>query len=270
MSKQSKFQQKYGSWAVITGASAGIGEEFARQLAERGLNLVLIARREAKLKAIANQLHQQFNVNVRVAPADLSQPTFMESIRPHLKDLQIGLLVNNAGMWVAGQFLDNTIERELSTLDVNTRAPLILTHEIGQHMRQNGRGGIIFVASIGGYQGVPFIANYAATKAYDLVFSEGLWHELRAFGIDVLALSAGPTNTEGAQRTASEIPHGERLPKGDEVQPVVRATLNSIGRKATIVPGFKNKFMLFMFSRVLPRKISSKLFGTMMGRAINA
>ncbi len=269
MAKQQQFRDKYGPWALVTGASAGIGEEFAYQIAAAGLNLVLVARRAGKLSQLADTISRTYGVEVRIVPADLSQPNFMDSIRPVIADIEIGLLVNNAGVYGIGEFLDNPLERELTILNVNTRAPLILSYEIGQQMRARGRGGIIIVASTGAYQGVPYIANYAGTKAYDLIFAEGLWYEMKQYGVDVLGFSPGGTRTEGYDRMAAQTGAG-KLPAGDPVGPVVTSALNALGKKPSAIPGAKNNIMTFVMTRLMPRKVATTMFGSMIGRAAKA
>ena len=190
------FVERFGPWALVTGASSGIGEAFARRLAEVGMNLVLVARREDRLRKLAEDLQSQHSVSTRVVPVDLSQDNFLSVIEQATADVSVGLLVNNAGIATTGKFLDNDLGSELALLHVNSRAPLILTHCFGRSMRQRGRGGIIFVASTVAFAGVPAMSNYAGSKAQALVLAEGLAKELRNDGISVLALCPGPTRTD--------------------------------------------------------------------------
>src|SRR5262249_32002855 len=149
------FVERFGPWALVTGASSGIGEAFARRLAESGVNLVLVARREDRLRKLADDLRSQHSVSTRVVPVDLSRDDFLPAIEQATADVQVGLLVNNAGIATTGNFLDHDLGSELALLHVNSRAPLILTHHFGRSMRQRGRGGIIFVASTLAFAGVP-------------------------------------------------------------------------------------------------------------------
>src|SRR5262249_3071292 len=182
------FVERFGPWALITGASSGIGEAFARRLAEYGLNLVLVARRENRLRKLADELQGHHSVSARVVPVDLSRDDFLPAIEQATADVQVGLLVNNAGIATSGNFLDNDLDSELALLHVNSRAPLVLTHHFAKAMRQRGRGGIIFLTSAVAFAGVPSWSNYAASKAYDLVLAEGLAKELHKDGVSVLAL----------------------------------------------------------------------------------
>ena len=160
------------------------------------MNLVLIARREDRLRKLAEDLQSEHSVSTRVVPVDLSQDDFLPVIEQATNDLQIGLLVNNAGFANTGKFLDNDLGSELALLHVNSRAPLILAHHFGRAMQECGRGGMIFVSSTVAFAGVPSWSTYAASKAQELVFAEGLAEELRQDGISVLAVCPGPTQTE--------------------------------------------------------------------------
>src|SRR5262245_35151814 len=180
------FVERYGPWALVTGASAGIGAEFARQLSEMGLNLVLVARRRQRLEDLARELESK--VQVRIVAADLSRPDFLPGILSVTNSIEVGLLVNNAGFGLAGHFIEHELEKELDLLNVNCRAPLILTHEFGRQMAQRKRGGIIFVSSVSAYIATPFEASYTASKVYELFLAESLEYESKKNGVDMLAL----------------------------------------------------------------------------------
>jgi short-subunit dehydrogenase len=252
------FVEKFGPWALVTGASSGMGEAFARRLAEMGLNLVLVARREDRLRQLADDLQRQHAVQTRVVAADLSRDDFMPLIQQTTDDLQVGLLVNNAGIATAGTFLDNGLDSELALLHVNNRAPLILAHHFGGLMRTRGRGGMIFVSSTVAVVGVPSWSNYAASKAHDLVFAEGLAKELRGEGIAVLALCPGPTRTE-------LWPAGARPLFPMQPRAVVDIALKKLGRRTTVVAGWINSVMVFS-TRLLPRSWNAALFGWAVGK----
>jgi uncharacterized protein len=247
------FVARFGPWALVTGASSGIGEAFAQRLAEMGLNLVLVARREDRLRKLAEELQSRHAVSVRVVAADLSSDDFLALIERATQDVQVGLLVNNAGVATAGTFLDNALEAELALLHLNTRAPLILAHHFGRSMRQLGRGGMIFVASTVAFAAVPAWSNYAASKAYDLALAEGLAKELSTGGISVLALCPGPTRTELWPTGAT--PRFLMQPSA-----VVDVALKQLGRKATVVPGWINSIITFS-TRLLPRSWNAAIFG---------
>lgn len=248
------FQEKYGPWALVTGASSGIGAEFAKQLAEKNLNLVLIARRKERLERLAGQLEKKHNVQVKTITADLSRPDFMSLVYPVIQTREIGLLVNNAGFGIGGNFLEHDLQRELALLDVNCRAPLILAHEIGQQMAQRRRGGIIFVSSVSAYMATPFEASYAASKAYELFLAESLWYELKHHGVDVLAHCPGSTVTEFHEVAGT----GEfaAMP----VEPVVALALKKLGKKQSVIAGWHNR-LLVCLTKIAPRRIMTTLAG---------
>jgi short-subunit dehydrogenase len=248
---------RYGPWALVTGASSGIGEAFARRLAEIGMSLVLVARREDRLRQLADELQNRHGIAARVVAADLSRADFLPLIARATADLQVGLLVNNAGVGTAGNFLDNDLDAELTLLHINDRAPLILAHHFGRSMRQLGRGGMIFVASTLAFSAVPAWSNYAASKAYDLALAEGIAKELSKDGISVLALCPGPTRTELWPTDAKLL-----LPM--EPGAVVACALNRLGRRTTVVAGWINSITVFS-TRLLPRSWNAAIFGRVIG-----
>jgi short-subunit dehydrogenase len=247
------FVERFGPWALVTGASSGIGEAFARRLAEVGINLVLAARRADWLQKLADDLKDRNSISTRVVSVDLSQGEFLTAVQQATADLQVGLLVNSAGIATTGKFLDNDLASELAMLDINNRAPLILAHHFGRLMRQRGRGGIIFVSSTVAFAGVPSWSNYAASKAHDLVFAEGLAKELRKDGISVLALCPGPTRTD-------LWPAGTKPLFPMQPTAVVNVALKKLGRKTTVVAGWKNWITVFS-TRLLPRSWNAAILG---------
>ena len=253
----SNFVERFGPWALVTGASSGIREAFARRLAEVRMNLVLVARREDRLRKLAEDLQSQHSVSTRVVPVDLSQDNFLSVIEQATADVAVGLLVNNAGIATTGKFLDNDLGSELALLHVNSRAPLILTHHFGRSMRQRGRGGIIFVASTLSFAAVPAMSNYAASKAQALVLAEGLAKELRNDGISVQALCPGPTRTEFW-------PSGSDPGSAMQPRAVVDIALKKLGRRTTVVAGWKNS-LIVLATRLLPRSWNTAIYGWVVG-----
>jgi len=251
------FQEKYGPWALVTGASSGIGAEFAKQLAERGLNLVLLARRKERLSHLAEQLEEKHNVHVETITADLSRPDFMSLVYPVIQTREIGLLVNNAGFGIGGNFLEHDLQREIALLDVNCRAPLILAHEIGRQMTERRRGGIIFVSSVSAYMATPFEASYAASKAFELFLAESLWYELKQQGVDVLAHCPGSTVTEFHEVA------GTREFAAMPVEPVVALALKKLGKKQSVITGWHNR-LLVSLTKIIPHRIMTVFAGKVM------
>ncbi len=257
----SDLRARYGPWAMVAGASSGLGAEFARQLAARGLNVLLVARRAELLETLAAGLRAQHRVEVRVASIDLGAPDLLERARAATDGIEIGLLVYNAALSLIGPFLEQPLADKLRVIDVNCRGPLILADEFGRRMVARGRGGILLMSSLAGSRGAPLVATYAATKAFNLVLAEGLWDELGARGVDVLACRAGATRTEAYVDSAPE----GKLPVM-ECAPVVTQALAALGRRPSMVPGWLNRLGDFFLSRLLTRRASIRV----MGRATRA
>jgi uncharacterized protein len=263
----SKLAKRYGPWAVITGASAGIGAEFARRVAEHGINVVLVARRRNCLEELASAIEDMYRVEARVAPVDLAARDVVEVLQPALADIEVGLLIHCAGFGSSGAFLDMDPGVQESMINLNCRAPALLTHEIVQGMRERGRGGVIYVSSVNGFCAARGMANYNATKAYDLLFAEGLAEELRPYGVDVQALCPGGTLTE-FQRVAGLDPRNfGPLAKLVFTSPtfVVSTSLRALGHRVTVVPGILNKLTVLTM-RLVPRRVSTWILGVIMDR----
>lgn len=250
--------EKYGTWAVVTGASDGIGKETASQLAEAGLNLVLVARRRGVLEDFAADLRDRLAIDVQVIAADLSLPDAVEALITETKHLDIGLLVAAAGYGTSGRFIDLPLDRETNMLDLNCRAVLALSHHFGKRFAAQGRGGIVLFSSLVAFQGVPLSANYAATKAYIQSLAEGLHQELAPLGVDVLASAPGPIHSGFAARANMQM-HMALQPDA-----VARGTLRALGRQAHVRPGFLSKFLIGSLS-FLPRPLRVRAMGQIMG-----
>ncbi|MGE5219520.1 MAG: SDR family NAD(P)-dependent oxidoreductase [Chloroflexota bacterium] len=257
----SRFLQRFGPWALVTGASSGIGAEFARQLAKQKFNLVLVARRKQRLDALAQQLERDNAIQTRVVPVDLTQADFMHVILAETDAIEIGLLVNNAGFGLAGRFIDHEMEKELDLLNVNCRAPLLLSHVFARRMAKRKRGGIIMVSSVSGFISTPYEATYAASKVYELFLAESLRYELINDGIEVLALCPGSTDTE-FHSVSGSAPVAAMV-----VGPVVRAALEKLGKAPVTIPGWHNR-MLVGLLKVTPRRWHTFFAGRVMRKLI--
>ena len=247
---KSSFSNKYGPWALITGASRGLGAEFAHQCAARGLNTVLVATNAALLQAQADKIKTDFSISVKTISCDLSRDGFIEDILPVTDSLEIGLLINNAGISKVKPFLLHSSEELTKQLHVNTQAGLILARHFGQKMAARKRGGIIFVSSGSAMFGTAYCANYAGTKAYNLVIAESLWYEMRPFGVDVLGFMAGSTKTPGWD---ANHPKPARFVKVMDVQPTVAEALKALGKRPSVIAGRSNRLGYFFMGKFLPR-----------------
>ncbi len=263
----SNFNQKYGPWAIVTGASSGLGRQFAWQLAERGMHLVLVARRESVLQQLASQLRARHAIETRVVAADLSRPDGIEAVNRMSDQHEVGLLINNAGMEQAGSFFRYDGRQLRRLVDLNVAAPIALTRHAGRHMVSRGRGGILFVGSVMGYQGVPWYANYAASKAALIHLGESLHYELKPWGVDVLVLSPGVTRTPMAERLDTETSFARIGLRSLTPQYVVRTGLGNLGRRPAVIPGLQYKLIGFLTKWLLPRSTSAWMFGKAMRRA---
>jgi uncharacterized protein len=244
------FTSKYGPWALITGASRGLGAEFARQCAERGLNVILLATNTELLKATAESIKHDFNVAVKTITLDLSREDILTEITPVTDSLKIGLLVNNAGISKVRPFFSHTQEELTKQLHVNTRAGLILAHHFGRKMAERKRGGIIFLSSGSAMHGTAYCSNYAGTKSYNLIMAESLWYELGRYGVDVLGFMAGSTKTPGWD--ANE-PKPSRFVKVMGVKPTVTEALKALGKRPSLIAGKTNRLGYFFLGKIMSR-----------------
>ncbi len=257
------FRKRYGPAALVTGGSQGIGEAFARELARRGLDLVLLSNDGRELDRTARRIERDHGVAVLAVDVDLGRPDLLEVLGERIGDLEIGLLVCSAARSLVGPFLEQDIEEKVSALDVNCRATLCLVHAYARRMRDRGRGGVIVMTSLAGLHGAALTSTYAATKAFDLVLGEALWEELRPAGVDVLSVCAGPTSTptwERARPRAGGLLSPGVMPAGD----VVQEALDALGRRPTVITGRGNRLASLVLGRLLPRSAAVRLVGRSM------
>ena len=231
------------SWVLITGASSGFGEEFARQYAKQGHSLVLVARRLDRLQRSAEALRQQFRIDVIVEQVDLSDVAAVIQLHQRLSErgIAIDILVNNAGHGLQGPFLDGQMDAALTMVQLDVASLTAVTHVFAQDMRKRGRGKILLVASLLAYQGVENFAVYATAKAYVLRLGAALHRELKRDGITVTALCPGMSDTGFATAAQQKITLALKLLM---MQPaaVVRAGIRALNAgRISVVPGLANK-----------------------------
>jgi short-subunit dehydrogenase len=253
----------FGPWAIITGASSGIGEEFARQLAASGLHLVLVARRLWALEALGSELARTFGIQYRAVGLDLTTDDGLTKLTEATQDLDIGLVISNAGAMTAGDFLLMDHQALRRDLRLNVQAHLDLTHHFGQYLEQRGRGGLLLVASTTGLQGVPFAAEYAAAKAYVLSLGEALHVEFQKVGVHVTVLSPGATDTPLIAASGFDPANMPMKPMATK-QCVAEGLAALSANRATHIPGSLNRIM----AAIMPRSLATKIYGSMMRRTI--
>ena len=254
----------FGPWALVTGASSGIGEEFARQLAAQGLNLVLVARRQSLLEKLGSHLAQQYGIQYRVLGMDLATEGSVESLIEATSELDVGLLISNAGTGRPGKFLSRTLNDLMGIIQLNALSHLRLTHHFGQRLSRRGRGGIVLTGAMGATQGVPYMATESGTKALIEGLGKALHTEFGPTGVHVTVLKTSPTETPVLAAlgfTADTLP----------ATPVsaaqcVRETLRALqANRASIIPGRKYRVM----HALLPGSLSRRFMGNTMKRNNN-
>lgn len=245
-----------GKWALITGTSAGIGVALAEELAAGGTNLVLTARRKDRLEALAQRLACSHKIETQVVPADLTDPAAPEKIFSFTRDkeIEIDLLINNAGFGKYGEFHSVAKERLVEMVQVNCTAVVHLTHLFVQGMVARRRGDILILASTASFQAVPYISTYAATKAFDLLFAEGLAEELKPYGIRVCALCPGSTESEFHVVAGQD----KFIHRAETAQKVARTGLRALAAgKSYVISGLGNYFGAHG-ERLVPRRFVTR------------
>ena len=236
----------YGQLALVTGASSGIGRELCRQLASCNFNLIVVGRSEKSLINLQSELQAKYTVDVEIIVADLSEEAAVNQLINKISHRPIGIAVLSAGFGTSGSFIENNLSEELNMLNVNCRALTILSHHFGKTFTDQGYGGIILLGSLVSFQGVPYAAHYAATKAYVLSLGEALYHELNPFDVDVLTACPGPVNS-GFGTRADMVMVGAMTP-----EEIAIPILKSLGRRSVILPGLLTKVLTYAL-RTVPR-----------------
>lgn len=256
--------RRYGPWALVTGASSGIGEQFARQLARSGLDLVLVARRADRLTALRDELVAAYGIAVELLVEDLAGSGAVDRVLASVGERDVGLLVSNAGFGLKGPFIGHRREQLETMFDVNARAPLLLLHGLMPRLARRATAGIILTGSQEGETPFPWSSAYAATKAFVHSLGQSLYGECRGTGIDVLVLAPGATDTEALPLQGFDTRSLSGLMNPAEV---ARQALAHLGRVPLHVPGRMNRFMVGVLRR-LPRRWAIALAGQAMAAAL--
>ena len=249
---------QFGPWAFVTGASSGIGREFAHQIADAGINVVLVARRLAVLQDLGAELAQRYGVDYRALGVDLSDPGMLAPIAEATNDIDVGLLVSNAGAALPGPFLASDLQAQRAILRLNTATHLGLTHHFGERLARRGRGGIVLVSALGAIHGVPYMAHTAATKAYITSLGAGLHVELAKRGVHVTVLHPGPTRTPALADLGLD---PDRMP----ISPMppddwAREALRALARnRASCIPGRINRLTAALAPPAFTRSVMARM-----------
>lgn len=242
-----RLNNDYGKWVLITGATSGIGKEMATVFAAAGFSLVITGRRTAVLNEMSTFFSDNYGTKTVISPGDLSVQKDVEDLIESVAHLPVNMLILNAGFGSSGQFISSDIHTEIDMLAVNCKAVMILTHHFANKIKLSSKkGAIVLLSSIVAFQGVPNASHYSATKAYIQSMGEGLSHEFKPYGIDLLCAAPGPVNSGFSKRANMRM--GKALKPSDVAVPII----NSIGIKRTVFPGWFTKFLMFNL-RLTPR-----------------
>jgi len=260
MKNKRSIKDKYGPTALVAGASEGIGAAFATCLAAEGLDLVLLARRPDPLQQFAASLEKRYAIRTACIPCDLSAPNAMNQIKESLDGREINLLVYNAAQPYIGPFIKNSVDNHMQMAQTNMLTPLNMLHVFGERMLARGRGGIVLMASLAGFQGSGFLSMYAATKAFNRIMAESLWYEWKDSGVDVIACCAGATSTINFIETQPE-KTSFLAPRVQRPQEVAKECLERLGRQPSFITGRGNRIASFFMQKILPRKTAITIMG---------
>jgi short-subunit dehydrogenase len=254
------FKQKYGNTALVAGASEGIGAAFAASLAEEGMDLVLVARRQEPLQQFADSLKSKYNINIQCLPCDLSGINAARQITDELNDREINLLVYNAALSYIGPFLKNSADNHILAAQVNMITPLQMVRTFGEKMVTKGRGAIVLMTSLAGFQGSGYLSVYAATKAFNRILAESLWYEWKNSGVDIIACCAGAVATPGYKKTNPE-KTGIFTPRVLEPEEVANECFKKLGKQPSFITGRGNRLASFIMQKLLPRRMAINIMG---------
>jgi short-subunit dehydrogenase len=252
-----RFSERYGTWALIAGASEGLGAAFAHALAKHKVNLVLAARRKEPLEALAAEVRSACGTEVRCFEGDLASVPFLEKLQAECGSLDLGVVVCNAAQSPIGDFVTRDPDDLARVVDVNVRAPMLLLRGLLPAMVARKRGAVILMSSMTGHLGTPRIASYAASKAFLCVLAEGLWYELKDDGIDVIACSCGAVRTPGYATAA-----GKEAPGTLNADRVVKRAMWGLGTGPVVIPGYINKIATQIMVRLLPKRTAISILAS--------
>lgn len=253
-----RLANKYHEWVLVTGATSGIGKELAIKFAEAGFKLIITGRRKSELEKLSTYLFDKFGAESTLINSDLSQMSNVESLLKEIGHLNIGIAVLNAGFGTSGKFINSDLEKEVNMLELNCKSVLVMTHNFAKKMKeQEKKGAIVLLSSMVAFQGVPYAANYAVTKAYVQSLGEALSVELKKDGVDVLTAAPGPVASGFADRANMRM--NMSIKPNDVGVPILKA----IGKTSRVLPGFLTKFLVYNL-RMTPRWAKTLIMGNVM------
>jgi short-subunit dehydrogenase len=253
-----RFKSTYGPCAVVTGATSGIGLELARLIASAGLDLVLCARSKSRLAEISDELRREHGIKVTTFSVDLSVEQGLHELISLTDPMQISLFVHSAGFGTSDAFVRGAIAEEVNMLRLNCESAVVLTHHYARRFLAQGKGGVILMSSLVAFQGVPYAAHYAATKAYIQSLAEGLARELAGTGVHVLAAAPGPVDSGFGARA------NMRMSGALRPSQVAVPILKALGRRTTVLPGLLTKVLVYSL-RTVPRWAKVRIMEKVMG-----
>jgi short-subunit dehydrogenase len=253
-------KQKYGTTALVAGASEGIGAAFATYLAEEGMDLVLIARRIQPLQELADSLQNRYKINVTAIQCDLSDTNATQYIEDEMNGREISLIVYNAALSYIGPFIENSPQNISLAAQVNMITPLNMVRLYGEKMVARGKGAIILMTSLAGFQGSGNLSLYAATKAFNRILGESLWYEWKSKGVDVIACCAGATSTPGYKNSQPD-KTGFFTPRVLNPEEVPHECFKKLGKQPSFITGRGNRWASFIMQKILPRKMAVNIMG---------
>lgn len=246
---------KYGSYALITGAASGIGRAFAEVLAQRGVNPILLDINAKDAEVLQKELRERYRVDARALILDLSAPDFMQAIIDSTQALDVGLVVHSAVVSFIGEYLEIPIEDHRKLVDVNICSSMEIAYYFCNQFKARKRGGLILLSSASALQGSALVQHYAASKAYILTLAEGLWYELRVYGVDVLGLMPGSTETPAIHVGDPDLSQAYIM----QPREVALEALEALGRQPSLISGRRNRLSFFLLTRVLSRKRGTEI-----------
>ena len=254
------FQKRFGPWAVVAGASEGLGAAWAVELADKGLNVVLMSRSEKKLLNVRDTIKsRRADVDVKIYVQDLADPDLETKFRDFTKELDVGLLIYNAAYVPRGAFLSSDVSKAMTAIDVNIGGPTTLTHVVTSRMTEKNRpGGVVVMSSMAGLLGTGHVAAYSASKSWNTAFAHALWYEMQEHRIDVLSCIAGPTRTPSYLKFAGDRDMMNFIEQDSDE--VVQECTNALGQTPSLATGTLNKLTRFLFTRLVPVKAAIKVF----------